>query len=101
MPSVEFSVPELAEISDAISLMIRKTLADGDADGHEKKYGTLTLLQEAQAKILPVTFGFTASDTSWAVEQAEQIKAVRRACGLPYEATDGERSVWAATLSKS
>lgn len=100
MPDLNFSVPELAEISDAISLMIRETLADGDAEGYETKYGTLTLLQDAQAKILPVAFGFGPSDTSWAASQAEQIKSVRRAWGLPVEATDGERRVWASTLGR-
>lgn len=100
MPDLNFSVPELAEIADAISLMIDKTLANGDTEGHEKKYGTLTLLQDAQAKILPVTFGFAPSDTSWAAPQAEQIKSVRRAWGLPDDATDGERRVWASTLGR-
>ncbi|WP_018079188.1 hypothetical protein [Thiobacillus denitrificans] len=100
MPSIDFSQSELVEISDAITEMIRKTLADGDAEMHEKKYGTLTLLQEAQGKIMPVAFGFHPDETMWGPEQTKRIVKVRQRQGLPDKATETERKMWAATVSR-
>lgn len=98
--SLTFTQNELVEISDAIVQAIRKTLADGDASQDEKKYGTLTLLQEAQAKIMPVAFGFHPAETVWGAEQAKRIAEIRKQQGLPDKATDAERQMWAATVSR-
>lgn len=100
MPQLVLSQSELVEISDAIAEMIRKTLADDDAEMHEKKYGTLTLLQETQGKIMPLAFGFHPEETVWGPEQAKHIVEVRRRQGLPDRATEGERQMWAATVGR-
>lgn len=100
MKLAQFSQSELVEISDAIGHAIRHTLNDGDASQNEKKYGTLTLLQDAQAKILPVAFGFHPRETIWGPEQARRIVEIRRGQGLPDQATPFEREIWAATVSR-
>lgn len=53
---INFTSLELIEISDAISAALDRALAGGDPEGHEKRYGMLTVLHEAQSKILPVAF---------------------------------------------
>lgn len=91
---IEFSKGELIEISDAIVHELAHYLDSGDPEHHEKKYGTLTLLHEAQAKILPIAFGFTLYDTTWGPERAKRIAALRIEMGLPEIPTVAERSGW-------
>lgn len=92
--SIEFTKSELIEISDAISHELDHYLDSGDHERHEKQYGTLTLLHEAQAKILPVAFGFTLDDTTWGPERAQRIAELRIQMGLKATPTAAERSGW-------
>ncbi len=94
MPTMDFTGSELIEISDAISEVIRRRISENDKERDELKYGMLTLLYEAQAKILPVAFGFTHADTPWTAAQEAQIEAIRRQQGLPDKATVHERQGW-------
>lgn len=82
---IDFTQNELIEISDAISATLDRYLADGDPENHEKKYGTLTLLHKAQAKILPAAFGFSIDDTPWGPARAKQIKDLRAAKNIETE----------------
>ena len=91
---IEFTRLELIEISDSISATLGQYLAAGDTERHEKRYGTLTLLHEAQAKILPTAFGFTIDDTPWGPARAQQIAQLRVEMGLPVIPTAAERSGW-------
>jgi hypothetical protein len=91
---IEFTKSELIEISDAISATLDRYLADGDTERHEKQYGTLTLLHEAQAKIMPVAFRFTLDDTDWGPARAQRIAELRVEMGLPETPTEAERSGW-------
>ncbi|MDT3708143.1 MAG: hypothetical protein ROZ09_15075 [Thiobacillus sp.] len=91
---IEFTKSELIEISDAISATLDRYLSAGDTERHEKQYGTLTLLHEAQAKILPVAFSFTLADTAWGPERAQRIADLRIEMGLPATPTEAERSGW-------
>lgn len=91
---IDFTRLELIEISDTISAALNRALAEGDPEGHEKRYGTLTLLHEAQAKILPAAFGFTIDDTPWGPERSTRIAALRVAQGLPETPSAAERSGW-------
>lgn len=91
---IEFTRLELMEISDSISATLDRYLAAGDTERHEKQYGTLTLLHEAQAKILPAAFGFTIDDTPWGPARAQQIAELRVEMGLPEAPTAAERSGW-------
>lgn len=91
---IDFTRLELIEISDAISAALDRALAEGDPEGHEKRYGMLTLLHEAQAKILPVAFNFRIDDTDWGPERAQQIAALRVAQGLPETPSAAERTGW-------
>lgn len=59
-----------------------------------EKYGTLTLLHEAQAKILPVAFSFTINDTTWGPARSQQIADLRVAQGLSAAPTNSERAGW-------
>jgi hypothetical protein len=99
MESITFSQNELVEISDAISEVLGRLLASGDPEQHETKYGTLTLLHEAQGKLLPGAFGFSHNDVDWAVEQFDRIKVARVKQGLPETPTYAERLRWASTVS--
>ncbi len=92
--TIEFTRLELLEISDAISATLGQYLAAGDTERHEKRYGTLTLLHEAQAKILPAAIGFTIDDTPWGPARAQQIAKLRVGMGLPETPTTAERSGW-------
>lgn len=92
--AIGFSRSELIEISDAISSVLDLALCKGDPDGHEKRYGTLTLLHEAQAKILPVAFSFTINNTVWGPARSQQIADLRVAQGLPAAPTNSERAGW-------
>lgn len=94
MNAPEFTRAELIEISDAISHELDHYLDSGDPERHEKQYGTLTLLHEAQAKILPVAFNFTLDDTTWGHERVQRISDLRRKMGLPEKPTAAERSGW-------
>lgn len=85
---------ELIEISDAISATLDRYLADGDTERHEKQYGTLTLLHEAQGKILPDALGFSLEDTAWGPQRAKKISDLRIKMGLPQVPTAAERSGW-------
>lgn len=96
MPTVDFTKSELIEISDAISEVLRRKISERDKERDELRYGMLTLLHEAQAKILPVAFGFTHADTPWAEAQEAEIIAIRREQGLPDTATAHERQYWRA-----
>lgn len=100
MPELNFTQSELVEITDAINEVIDRILASGDSDQYETKYGTLTLLQSAQAKIMPAAFGFHPDDTIWGPVQAKQIEAIRVQQGLPEEAGAGEVALWAATVTR-
>lgn len=96
---IEFTKLELIEISATLG----QYLAGGDTERHEKQYGTLTLLHEAQAKILPAAFGFTIDDTPWGSARAQQIAELRVEMGLPETPTTAEvrsistRVAWRAT----
>lgn len=94
-----FSQIELVEISDAISEVLGRLITSGDPEKNESTYGTLTLLHEAQAKCLPVAFGFKLDDMPWGSEQAQQIAAIRVKQGLPEKPTVTERSRWASTVT--
>lgn len=91
---IEFTRLELIEISDSISATLDRYLAAGDPERHEKKYGTLTLLHEAQTKILPAAFGFTIDDTHWGPARVQQIAELRIEIGLPVTPTAAERRSW-------
>lgn len=91
---IEFTKLELIEISDSISATLDRYLAAGDTERHERRYGTLTLLHEAQAKILPDAFGFTIKDTPWGPARAQQIAELRVGMGLPETPTAAERNGW-------
>ncbi len=82
------------EISDAITHELDHHLDSGDPELLEQKYGTLTLLHEAQAKILPVAFNFTLADTDWGPQRAQRIAELRVGMGLPETPTPAERSGW-------
>lgn len=94
MSGIDLTRNELIEISDAISATLDRYLSAGDHEQHEKKYGTLTLLHEAQGKILPVAFSFTLADTAWGPARAQQIAKLRVGMGLPEHPTSAERSGW-------
>lgn len=94
MITPEFTRAELIEISDAISHKLSHYLDSGDPERHEKQYGTMTLLHEAQAKILPVAFNFTLDDTVWGPERAQRISELRSEMGLPKKPTAAERMGW-------
>lgn len=85
---------ELIEISDAISATLDRYLSSGDTERHEKQYGTLTLLHEAQGKILPEAFGFGLDDMAWGPQRAKKIADLRAKMGLPQIPTMAERSGW-------
>lgn len=91
---INFTYLELIEISDAISAALDLALAKGDPEGHEKRYGMLTVLHEAQTKILPVALNFHINDTEWGPARARQIAALRIAQGLPETPSDAERMGW-------
>ena len=91
---IEFTRLELIEISDSISSTLSQYLAAGDPERHEKRYGTLTLLHEAQTKILPAAVGFTIEDTPWGPARAQQIAELRVGMGLPETPTAAERNGW-------
>lgn len=99
MEQPKFSQIELVEIGDAISEVLTRLIETGDPEQHESKYGTLTLLHEAQAKLTPVAFGFSLDQTSWGPEREAEIVEIRRKQGLPDKATDVERAYWAATVA--
>lgn len=92
--AIGFSRAELIEISDSISAALGLALSTGDPERHEKRYGTLTLLHEAQAKILPVAFSFTINDTPWGPARSQQIADLRVAQGLSAAPTNSERAGW-------
>lgn len=100
MSELNFSQSELVEISDAINEVITRLLGSGDPDQNEKKYGALTLLQSAQAKIMPAAFGFHPDDTIWGPDQAKRIADIRVKQGLPEQASAGEVTHWAATVTR-
>jgi hypothetical protein len=91
---IDFTHLELVEISDAISAALDLALAQGDPEGYEKRYGMLTVLHEAQTKILPVVFNFRVEDTPWGPARARQIAALRVAQGLPETPSAAERTGW-------
>ena len=95
----QFSQIELVEIGDAISETLGRLLSSGDTDRNESQYGTLTLLHEAQGKLLPVALGFSHHDVDWAYEQAERIKKIRVGQGLPALPDDSERARWSSTVT--
>lgn len=97
---IDFSRGELTEISDAISATLDRALAAGDPEHHETQYGTLTLLHEAQTKIIAGIFSFGINDTTWGPERAKAIAALRLAQGLPEVATTQERLKWQITLNR-
>ncbi|NTB05862.1 hypothetical protein [Agrobacterium tumefaciens] len=99
MEQPQFTQNELVEVGDAISAMITKMISAGDLERHEAQYGTLTLLHEAQAKLLPSVFGFTHDETSWGAEQLSEIRAIRKKQGLPEIPTSVERARWASGIS--
>lgn len=94
MAGIELSQMELVEVSDAISEVLGRIIAAGDPDKHETKYGTLTLLHQAQAKITPIALGFKIEETAWCQERLNEIKAIRRKQRLPVEPTAAEYSRW-------
>ncbi len=100
MSELNFTQSELVEISDAINEVLARLLGSNDPSQDEKKYGTLTLLQSAQSKIMPAAFGFRPDDTPWGPEQAKRIEAIRTQQGLPEKATAGEIAHWAATVTR-
>lgn len=85
---------ELMEISDAISAALEIYFQTGDPEDHEKSYGTLTLLHEVQAKIVPHAFGFSLDETEWGPARAQKIAALRVKKGLPTKPTTKERQGW-------
>ena len=85
---------ELMEISDVISSALDAYLQTGDPEDHEKSYGTLTLLHEVQAKIVPHAFGFSLDETEWGPARAQKIAALRVKKGLPTKPTTKERQGW-------
>lgn len=91
---IDLTHQELMEVSDAITDVLNRSLAAGDPEGHEKRYGTLTLLHEAQAKIMPVAFNFRIEDTDWGPARAREIAELRVRQGLPEIPTAAERSGW-------
>ena len=97
---MDFTKSELVEISDVISAALDKYLVDGDPEKHERSYGTLTLLHEAQAKILPAIFRFSINDVPWGPERAEKIASLRVGQGLPAQPTDEERCYWNSTVAR-
>lgn len=97
---MNFTKSELVEISDVISAALDKYLVDGDPEQHERSYGTLTLLHEAQAKILPTIFKFSINDVPWGPARAEKIASIRVGQGLSAQATDEERRYWNSTVAR-
>jgi|GEM_PF-6862660 len=91
---INFTSLELIEISDAISAALDRALAGGNPEGHEKRYGMLTVLHEAQSKILPVAFNFRIDETPWGPARARQIAALRVAQSLPETPSATERTGW-------
>lgn len=95
--NLELSKAHLYEIYDAISHEIDLHFKTGDVDHNEKKYGTLTLLNEAQCEI-GKHMNVNPIECPWYSERLNTIKAIRKNQGLPEEATEGERRVWASTV---
>lgn len=91
---IDLTRNELMEISDAITHELDHHLDSGDPERLEQKYGTLTLLHEAQSKILPVAFNFRIEDTDWGSRRAQRIAELRVLQGLPEIPTAAERSRW-------
>lgn len=81
-------------VSDAISEVLGRLISTGDPEKHETKYGTLTLLSRAQAKLLPDLVGFTEEAPAWWTERLVQINAIRRKQRLPVEPAKVELARW-------
>lgn len=58
----------MSVIKDALDAM-----REVSPDQNERKYGTLTPLKSAQAKIMPAAFGFHPDDTIWGPDQAKYV----------------------------
>ncbi len=86
-------------VSDAISEVLARLISTGDPEKHETKYGTLTLLSRAQAKLLPDLVDFTEEAPAWWTERLVQINAIRRKQRLPVEPSDTEAARWHAGVT--
>lgn len=83
------------EISDAITAHLDSYLETGDPEQHETKYGTLTLLNEAQAELYEKFQSAKIEECLWYPDRLKKIQAIRRKQKLPIEPTANERSRWA------
>lgn len=94
-----FTRDELVEINDAIAIRITDLLDRSDPDRDETTSGTLTLLHEAQKRLLSACFNISMDETTWGTEQGRRIVQLRRAQALPAHATNQERAAWAASVT--
>lgn len=82
------------EICDALSAHLNRYLDNGDPEMHEKAYGTLTLLNEAQCQIIKDALGMEADKMPWYQERLQKLHEIRVSQGLPVEPTQQERMLW-------
>lgn len=96
---VKLTKAHIYEMFDAISHEIDSHLKTGDIDHNESKYGTLSLLNEAQCE-LAKHMNITPEECPWYSDRVNAIKAIRKNQGLPPVATEGERRAWSLTVGE-